>query len=163
MEIEDLLTCLGQSELDQRLIGILQEIGIDLPNELSLPEGEYRAYIERPNEGYSLVFTDEAMFLGKGNQAIGKGALYLSGIFLYAEGKDGYLQFEGELPMKLSFSNMREDIIEELGKATWNRARADGSIAAERWDTAADFRIHITYSKSTSKPVLISLNIADKQ
>ncbi|GLR13039.1 hypothetical protein GCM10007907_18290 [Chitinimonas prasina] len=89
--------------------------------------------------------------------------LYLSGVFLYAEGKDGYSQFKGNLPMGLSFSIDIKDIGKKLGSPSWVRKREDGSIAAERWDNAADYRIHFSYSKSTSRPVLVSLNMADKQ
>jgi hypothetical protein len=163
MDIEKLLECLGEPISSQRLVSILREKGIDLLGELSLPEGEYRAYIERPSEGFSLVFTDEAVFLGKASQVIGKGELYLSGVFLYAEGKDGYTQFSGGLPKGLSFTLDQESVGKKLGISSWDRKREDGSVAAERWDNVADYRIHITYSKSTSKPVLISLNIADKQ
>lgn len=163
MEIENLLECLGEPISSRRLASVLQGKGIDLSNGLILPKGEYRAYIERPTEGYSLVFTDEAVFLGIANQPIGKGALYLSGVFLYAEGKDSYSQFVGELPMGLSFSTSQENIGKKLGSSSWDRKRSDGSVAAERWDNVADYRIHITYSKSTSKPVLISLSKADKQ
>ncbi len=163
METENLLECLGEPISSRRLASALQEESIDLSNGLILPEGEYRAYIERPTEGYSLAFTDEAVFSGIPNQPIGKGALYLSGVFLYTEGKDGYSQFVGKLPMGLSFFMSRKDIQKKLGSSSWDRKHSDASIAAERWDNVADYRIHITYSRSTSKPALISLSKADKQ
>ncbi|WP_447529897.1 hypothetical protein [Vreelandella sp. TE19] len=162
MEIESLLKCLGEPASSRQLARILQQEGIDLSSELILPDSEYRAYIERPSKGYSLVFTDEAVFLGRTNQPIGKGLLYLSGVFLYGEGKDSYSQFKGELPTSLSFSTSQEDIKTMLGNSSWDRKRSDGSVAAERWDRVADYRVHITYSKSTAKPVLISLRKADK-
>jgi hypothetical protein len=165
MEIGKLLKHLGQSITSQKLLNDLLEIGINPSQELILPDGEYRAYIERSNEGLSFVFTDEAIFLGKADQAIGKGDLYFSGVFLYAEGKDGYKQFVGNMPMNLSFENTRDEIVKYLGKPSWNRKRSDGSTVADRWDNSVgcDYRIHITYLKSSKKPVLISLNIADKE
>ncbi|WP_447927010.1 hypothetical protein [Vreelandella sp. EE27] len=161
MEIENLLGCLGDAVSSRQLNSILQKEGIDLSSDLILPDSEYRTYIERPAKGYSLVFTDEAVFLGITNQPIGKSALYLSGVFLYGEGKDGYTQFNGKLPIGLSFSANQEDIKTMLGNPSWNRKRSDGSVAAERWDNIADYRVHITYTKPTSKPVLISLSKAD--
>lgn len=163
MKIKELLDCLGEPETSEKLKKILHEIDVDLSSELVLSEGEYRAYIERPSEGYSLVFTDEAIFLGKENQAIGNGELYLSGVFLYAKDKDGYSQFNQALPMSLSFSAKKADLHEKLGMPSWDRKRIDGSVAAERWDEVADYRIHITYSKISEEPVLISLNKADKK
>jgi hypothetical protein len=161
INIDTLLHCLGESTKNENLVDTLIKLGIDVMTELTLPDGEYRAYIERPKEGVSLVFTDEAVFLGKNNIEIGSGNMHLSGIFLYAEGKDGYKQFSGEMPFNFSFNNTQKEIEKELGKATWNRVGNDGEVAAERWDQSFNYRVHVTYSNSSRKPVVISLNKAD--
>lgn len=161
MNLEHLFKCIGQTSNDENLVRELLVAGVDLSEGLDLPEGEYRTYVERPENGFSLVFTDEAMFLGKASQAVGLGELFMSGVFLYAEGKDGYSQYKGSLPLNLSFDVTSEILSKNFGDSSWNRTRPDGSIAADRWDNVADYRIHITYSKSSKKAMIISLNQAD--
>lgn len=136
--------------------------GIDIAAELKLPSSEFRTYLERPSFGYSLVFTDEAVFLGKKKQPVGVGPLYFSGIFLYSEGKDGYSQFQGEIPFGIEFSKKHDELVSLLGAPNWQRLRDDGTIAAERWDEKGVFRIHITYS-TNGKIVIISLQKPDEK
>lgn len=163
MDIDALLEYLGCPLSDQQLLSFLRGEGMAVPVGFAPAEGEYRAYIERPREGYSLVFTDEAFFEGKDHQPLGVGQMIFSGIFLYSEGKDGYSQFKESLPMNLSFSSERAGLIKNLGPPSWERKRADNSIAAERWDDVANYRIHITYAKLTDRPLLISLSRPDAQ
>ena len=70
-----LFPALGRSVEEAEVQRLFSNAGISLPSELSLPEDEYRAYIERPGQGVSFVFTDEAFFLGQGDRPIGEGAL----------------------------------------------------------------------------------------
>ena len=101
------------------------------------------------------------MFLGKKEQPIGQGTLYWTGIFLYSEGEDGYSEFSETMPFGINFEIDREQLISMIGTPSWSRRRPDGSIAADRWDELAAFRIHVTYSKATLKPTIISLDIPD--
>lgn len=134
--------------------------GIHIATELQLFADEFRAYLEKPKEGFCLVFTDEAVFLGKKMQPLGTELLYFSGIFLYSEGKDGYSQYQGEIPFKIEFSKSHDELASLLGPPNWQRLRDNGTIAADHWYEKADFRIHITYSAENSA-VLISLQKPD--
>lgn len=120
------------------------------PNsELALGDDQYRAYIERSSEGFCLVFTDEAVFQGKGDQAIGVGELFYTWIFFHAEGKDGYSEYKGELPGGISFSDTREDVLKKMGTPSWQRMSKDGQrIITDRWELP-NYRLHVTYSKKT--------------
>ncbi|UUZ52818.1 hypothetical protein LP419_27055 [Massilia sp. H-1] len=60
-------------------------------------------YLERQAEGIAFTLTDEAMFLNKEDQTIGDGPLYLSGVFFYAEGVDGYTGYKDALPGRIGF------------------------------------------------------------
>ncbi|MEJ2046127.1 MAG: hypothetical protein P8X74_19220 [Reinekea sp.] len=161
MNASDLCKYLGEKVSLPEFKDFLSQNSVELPTELDLPEGEYNAYIERPDEGYSMVFTDEAVFLGNLSSGLADGELFFSGVFLYSEGKDGYKQFEGIMPQGLNFNSLSKDFISSFGKADWVRKRTDGSVAAERWDNVTDYRIHITYDKTTGCPSVISLNKPD--
>jgi len=157
IDLRVILPRLGESIHVPALVDAFMEIGIDLTSELRLPEGEYSAYVERRGEGLCFVFTDEGMFLGKGEQPFGQGPLYFTGIFAFAEGREGDAQYPGDLPFGINFSHGRSDLAALIGEPSRQRTRDDGTTAAERWDDKPDFRIHITYCQASGKPALISL------
>lgn len=164
MRIDELLKFLGKPITDKELIEYFSKNDIDIFTEVKLEAGEYSTYLERKNDGYSLVFTDEGMFLNKPEQTFGEGKIYFSGVFLYAEGKNGYSQSQGYIPYTINFLDSRDDILKKMGAPSWTRKKKDGTIAADRWDNLDAFgkRIHITYSKATPSPVVISIGIPDK-
>lgn len=158
IKLNDLISFLGKTSKDELLIQYFSSINIDISDKLSLPDGEYRTYIDKPELGISLAFTDEAMFLDKDNQPIGFGLLYFSDIFLYSEGKDGYSQFKGILPADISFNSVYDELFSSFGAPSWSRKRVDGSLAAVRWDSLDKFRLHITFSKETKLPTVINIS-----
>ncbi|XAW88180.1 hypothetical protein ABDK09_01990 [Vibrio sp. CDRSL-10 TSBA] len=158
IKLNELMSFLGKTSKDEPLIRYFSSISVDISDKLSLPDGEYRVYIDKPELGISIAFTDEAIYLDKENQPIGMGLLYFSDIFLYSEGKDGHSQFKGILPVDISFNSDYNDISSSLGSPSWSRNRSDGSLAAARWDSLDKFRLHITFSKDTKMPTVININ-----
>ncbi len=165
MRTDELLALLGRPATDKELTGYFSKNGINITQEVKLKAGDYSTYLERKEDGYSLVFTDEGMFLNKPKQQFGEGSLYFSGVFFYAEGKDGYSQYQEDILHKIMFSDTRGDLLKKLGEPSWQRKRRDGAIAADRWDQldSSGKRIHITYFKDRQFPVVISIGIPDKE
>jgi len=162
MDVGKLKLLLGRPVTDGELEEYMSSQAIDVSNELVLKSGDFNAYIERPKLGFSLIFTDESMFLGKEDQPIGKGPLFFVGVFFYSEGKDGYSQYSGDLPGDIKFSDHRGDVVAKMGEPSWQRKRrADGSIAADRWDFS-DYRVHVTYSKANYCPTIISMDVPNQ-
>lgn len=147
---------LGHAIDEPDIKSALESFGIDIGVEIKLPEDEYTAYLERKADGYCFVFTDEAMFLNISDQRVGEGPLFFSGVFFYAEGKDGYSRYKGDLPVGLDFSFTRNEILNGLGQPTAQRMRDDGSIIGDRWELPNYF-VSVTYSKNNNNPVLVSL------
>jgi len=165
MDTKLLLEFFGCSASNKELEQYMSELSISLADELSLSDGQYRAYIERPKDGYCLIFTDEAYFLGKPNHQIGAGELFYAGIFFHSEGKDGYSQYQGSLPFGLLFSDTRADVINKLGEQSWQRlARDDDRVISDRWDAleSVSFRLHVTYDKDSGKISVVSASVPDE-
>ena len=137
---------LGRSVTDQEAKNYFSSLGINLDKQLSLPEGEYRAYIECPSEGISFVFTDEAMFLGLAQKPLGSGPLYFSGMFFYSQGHDGYSQFNSQLPLNVVFSDTPALLQGKLGEHEWERKNEKGQLIARRWSFPDGKRLHITFT-----------------
>lgn len=160
MNTNEVLKVLGQALTNKLLVDTFLNNNIDVKQSVELEDGEYRAYYEKENDGFSLMFTDEAMFLNKSSQPVGKGPLYFSGILLYAEGKEEFSQYKGALPHGLTFNDDITSIENKLGQSSWQRKRDDGSLIAKRWDLD-DFRIHISFFKKNSLPSVFNIHIPD--
>jgi hypothetical protein len=139
-----LIAVLGLPITDGALQSALSREGIT--DEPVLPDGEYRAYLQCLAAGVELVFTDEAMFLGKLQASIGAGPLYLSGVFIYRERRDGYEPYAGELPNELTFAKTRDAVHAAMGAPSWQRLGSEGRVAAERWDLSGGGRLRVTYT-----------------
>lgn len=120
LNLNDIFLTLGRPITDKTLIDIFINEKIDVRNEVALESGLFVAYMEKISEGIACTFTDEAMFLHKVAQSVGQGPLYFSGVFFYAEGKDGYSGYRGGLPENLDFRMDRQEILRLLGDATHN-------------------------------------------
>jgi hypothetical protein len=164
-ETKSLLSLFGYPVSDKKLLEFMSANKISINDELSLGDDEYRGYIERPDDGFSLVFTDEAYFLGRGNFPIGKGELFYSGMFFYSEGKDDYKEYKSDLPFSLSFNDTRTDVLNKLGEQSWQRLATDGRrVISDRWDSLPNvpYRLHVTYDNNTGKISIVSASIPDQ-
>lgn len=158
LRLADIFLILGRPNGDQFLVDLFFSNHIDVRKEVKLESGLFTAHLKRMNEGVSYTFTDEAMFLRKSDQPLAEGPLYLSGVFFYADGKDGFAAYEGDLPEGLNFSFTREEILQRLGKSTHQRLRDDDTVVGDRW-VREKYSLSVTYPKNSTRPVLVSLFI----
>ena len=162
MNVTELVDLLGVRADDPSLKRKWAQYGIDLGSSLVLAEGEFNAYVVHQSEGIELVFTDAAMFLGQMDVPVGEGPLYFTGIFVYRERRDGYERYEGPLPFGLNAAIDRGSLLLIFGTPSWHRSRADGRVAAERWDLNDSCRVQATYATEEQLSVL-SLSKPDKR
>jgi hypothetical protein len=87
---------------------------------------------------------------------VGHGALYFTGIFFYAEGKDGYSGYKGALPEGLLMTDARDDILGKAGSPSFQRLRDDQTALGERWDRVA-YSFSVTYRRGDLMPTVVSL------
>lgn len=144
-DIQRFLPLLGTAISDPPTVAVFSKHGIDPSREIAPCEGTFRAYIERPTHGVAFSFR---------NDLHEDKAYVLDGVFSYAEGKDGYTEYSGPLPSGISIGDSRDDILHVLGPPKWHRTRADGSLAAEKWNIGPYF-MHITWSRATNRPAVI--------
>jgi hypothetical protein len=159
MRFEDLRPLLGSSIRAPACRSALGRLGIDC-NSIEMPDDDFRTYVEHTSEGISLVFTDEAPFLGKGDMPIGTGEIFFSGIFLYSEGKEGYSEYAAPLPFGLRFEETSDAARAKLGLPEWHR-QVDGRLIADRWTVDDGARLHLTYSP-VGTIELLSFQVPDR-
>jgi len=162
MKTDELLSLLGRSVKDYELIPFCAANNLDI-NKVELEPEFYRGYLEKKEEGFSLVFTDEREFLNKAGQVLGKGDLYFSGVFFYSDGKEDFSEYGSKLPQNIRFSDTRENLLAKLGEPSWQRkSRKNNVVIADRWDSSENY-IHITYDKESKLPSVIGVHIPDKE
>jgi hypothetical protein len=159
--IDELLSVLGESLESPRLLKILGLMKISASNDMDCPSDDYRAYIEKEEEGFALLFTEAKWFLEQKINHSDDKLYYFTGVFFYSKGLDGYNQFEGELPLRLKFTLIHDDLVQLYGMPNFIREDS-GAVEVARWDNIAPYRLHITYSES-GLVELISLHTTDRK
>lgn len=80
-------------------------------------------------------------------------------IFLMSEGKDGFSQFEGALPGRLSFDSEPEEVLRAFGKPAYRRAPGKiGSVAVGellRFDLP-DYSVHFQFRPDNEEMDLVT-------
>lgn len=160
MNSEEILKFLGLRSDDVRLISFLASQGVD--EQPVLEVGDFNTYIERQDEGYSLVYTDEAKFLGMMDTPLGSSPLIFTGVFFYSDGYEGYAAFTSDLPQGLSFSDNRDTVTNKLGVSSWQMMDKDNlTVKAERWDLP-NYRLRVNYARDRNLIGQVYCGLPDK-
>lgn len=160
MDASALIPHLGHSVASVAVRSAFKMFGIDLSSELVLPEGEFHAYVELPTAGLAFVFSDEAMFLGIGDQPSGMGPLHFGGVFYYAGGIDGYSRYAHALPWGLLLSDDADAARRKFGAPEFERLDDSGKPVGHRWSVDGR-RLHITYAQHTGAIAVVAFSVPD--
>ena len=118
MDIYNLIELCGKEYRDKELVDFFKKNGFDV--EKSVQEWmktttykgmESSAYAINKKKGYSLHFSDELDYFNAEDGRYGEsGRYYLTAIFFYSDGADGYHQYEGELVNGIRITDTRDEI-----------------------------------------------------
>jgi hypothetical protein len=144
MKLLDVIHYIGKPLSFDGLCSLLIDNNINIQDEIVIPKDEYSINVDRISEGYSLIFNDEADFLGIANQAIGVGEPYLTGFFVYSSYKDGYGSYSGELPFSLSVNHSRDDICSVLGDPNIKNSKETGK-KFDKWQFDNGHVLYVAY------------------
>ena len=152
MNLADFISLLGLSSTAKQVEALLQGIGYH--GQLKLKKGDYDSYIERPELGIYLVFSDEESVNRPLPQEVKEGELILTNVTARSGEKDNYLRFTGELPLGLQFGLSREDVRKKLGPPTWSNDR----LSRDRWHFP-NYRLIIGFTKDEKAISDVSLEL----
>lgn len=149
MDARTLAPLLGRPQDDPELIDRLRGWGVDIEMEVFPITGRDRRYIERPDQGFALLF--------EGRSA----PLRFTTVFLYDQGHEDCDRFVGTLPFDLDFEEPAEAVVARLGAPSWSSAHSrEGHLVGVRWDAIADYRVHLSLRATPNTPKLITLMAA---
>lgn len=160
MIINDVVPYLGQNvNQSNDLKSYFKGLSIDVERALEVEEGfdddgiykgDGELYLEKKKEGFCfLLKTENVLFESKKKSPLINGDYYFTTIFLYADGKDGYSKYEGELPCGFLFSDTCDVISEKIGSSP-----DFVNEYIRRWDNLDGIRISLS-SINDSRPNII--------
>ena len=169
MDIKEAIQYLSHNlNQDKKLQQFVELNGFDFQMALVIEDG-YRSdtidkndgalYLASESEGFDFLFiTENTFFCNKLHLPMIEGEWYLSTIFLYSEGTNGYSQYKGDLPYGVSFDMTQLEIHTILEEdIVFSRSNKEGTIVAEEWDYDY-FSIYITYNPSTLTPKVVQID-----
>lgn len=160
MIIDEAVRYLGQNVNQQaEVISFLSGFSIDVKRALEVEDGfdgdgiykdDGDLYLENLSEGFCfLLKTENSLFESKKNLPLSEGDYYFTTIFLYADEKDGYSEYKGDLPYGFRFSDTNDVISKKIGVS------ADFvNEHIERWDNLNGIRLSLS-AMVDNKPKIV--------
>jgi len=158
IDIMKFIELFGKLSSDQKLIQYFQKNNIPMFSYETNEFDPYAAHIECHQLGIGFSFDGIKPIKTTVRQDQYLDEFVFNGIFLYAEGKDGYSQFMGDIPYGVSFSMFRNDLISLLGDPVFSRWRVDSkdSVSEDTWNLE-NIKVGVNY-KQSSEIAFISIS-----
>lgn len=154
--IDHLISLLGKPNADEKLINFFVEnLFVKSKEDINLPlydeDGdlldEYNFYISRYEEGLSFIFTDESFYLNQEDKPITGEKIYLTTIFFYNDGIEGFSQYNKGLPFNFDFSMKKNELENILGTPFFTKDDDEGGVRSQKWKIKdIPFTIYVSYT-----------------
>lgn len=152
MDIEKLISFFGMEYKNKEFIKFLSNYNINVLNDIKIDRKIQNAYICNYKDGYEFIFKDESDF--KKEVIIGEsGNYYFINAGFYAQGYEGYEQYQGVLINGIKMTDTVEEIRNKLG----NYKRHD-FLDVDIWENINGIKIFIDYKKKNT-PQIISISL----
>lgn len=154
--IDHLLSLLGKPNTDEKLIDFFvenhfvknkEDIKLPLYDEDGDLLDEYNFYISKHEEGLSFIFTDESFYLNQEDKPITGEKIYLTTIFFYNDGVEGFSQYKNGLPFNLDFLMKKDELENTLGSPFFTKDDDEGIVRSQKWKIKdIPFTIFVSYN-----------------
>ncbi|WP_152021157.1 hypothetical protein [Aliarcobacter butzleri] len=153
MDIEKLISFFGMEYKNKEFIEFLSNYNTNVLNDIKIDRKIQNAYICNYKDGYEFIFKDESDF--KKEVIIGEsGNYYFINTGFYAQGYEGYEQYQGVLINGIKMTDNVEEIRNKLGD---NYKRHD-FLDVDIWENINGVKIFIDYKKKNT-PQIISISL----
>jgi len=154
--LNHLLSLLGKSNKDESLIDFFKSYDfIKSRDDLKLPiydeDGElldeYNFYLSKYNQGLSFIFTDESFYLNQSDKPITGENIYLTTIFFYNEGVEGFSQYKRGLPFEINFLMKQNQLEKNLGEPLFTKSDENLIVRSQKWQIKEyPFTLYVSYT-----------------
>lgn len=154
--IDHLISLLGKPNTDETLIEFFVEnLFVKSKENIKLPlydeDGdlldEYNFYINKYEEGLSFIFTDESFYLNQEDKPITGEKIFLTTIFFYNEGIEGFSKYNNGLPFNFDFLMKKNELENILGTPLFTKDDDEGVVRSQKWKIKdIPFTIYVSYT-----------------
>jgi hypothetical protein len=152
MNANDFIPLLGLTSDDDNVKAFLANCGIiKIPK---LKKDDDTVVVTDKRQGLEITFRDER-YLGNKLHEYEEGALVLSNVRMYGDGKEGVQPFKGDLPLDLNFDFGRKEVLAKLNKKPSSENK---EMAKARWDFDK-YCLFLTFDKLYTKIRIVAVQL----
>jgi hypothetical protein len=129
-------------------LDLLESLGINR-DELDF-EGGDTVYVERPQEGYDLIFVKEESFVGAAKYDSKRDREFFAAFICEADSNEGYRIYDGELPRNISMTDDRRKVEDKLGQPHYSKFDDINELITEDSWEFDYYRLTCSYQKGTT-------------
>lgn len=162
MNIDKLIKLCGKEYRDKELVDFFKENNFDVVKSVhedmqttAYKGMESSVYADNKSKGYCLHFDDELAYFNAEDGRYGEsGRYYLTAIFFYSDGADGYHQYEGELVNGIRITDTRDEIRALMKKPY----KGHDFLDKDKWENINGCTVSIDY-KGDNTPFNICIYV----
>lgn len=141
MDIQHLAALIGRGAAEPQVQELLLRLG--LPAKPKIPRADVSVYLNKPDQGISLMFEDASYFRQETGRQVESDDPVLVAMFFYGPGNDGFKEFRGNLPSNVRFGSSQEELQSALGASVL----FDEEFNTEAWDLGDGLRVFVDYAE----------------
>jgi len=152
---DDFLQALGKPHTDPKVSDLLGRLGL-VHNKMKVKRGEFDIAFDAPEHGIDVIFSDPTPYKTAGS--IPEGALVLTAVFFFSEGREGHQQYDLALPAGLVFGMSRDEVLRQLGTPEFSSP----ILPVYRWSLKS-IKLAVTFVESLSSIARVSCSLPKAQ
>lgn len=148
---DEFLQALGKSHTDPKVSDLLGRLGL-LHNKMKLKRGELDVAFDAGEHGIDVVLSDPSSYKIQSN--VPEGALILTAVFFFSEGREGHRQYGQALPADLVFGMSCDEVLKRLGTPEFTSP----ILPVYRWSWKGA-KLAVTFVESLSSIARVSCSL----
>jgi hypothetical protein len=152
---DDFLQALGRPHTDPKVSDLLRQLGL-LHKKIRLKRGEHDIAFDAPEFGIDVILSDPTPY--RNPSSVPEGALILTAVFFFSEGREGHRQYGLALPADLVFRMSRDEVLKQLGTPEFTSP----ILPVYRWSWNGT-KLAVTFVESLSSIARVSCSLPKAQ
>jgi len=147
----EFLEVLGRPHVDPKVVSLLDRLDL-ARQKIKLKRGDFDIAVDAPEHGIDVVFSDPQSYVLA--QDLPEGALILSCVFFFSEGRENHRQYPLALPAGLTFGASRDEVRKQFGAPEFSSP----ILPVDRW-TWNGLKLAVTFIESQSSIARVSCSL----
>jgi hypothetical protein len=145
MNSKEIIACLRKVDDSPDVAELLTTLNVK--KKLRIPKDDIEARIDLPKQGLSLIFKPAGSKTSE---------LIFTAVQFFSDSEEGYVNFQGELPCNLLFSDTQTEVRKKLGKPVESLKQR----RRDRWEREG-LVLTVKYSQEDGRVAMISFHVPE--